>query len=91
MAQMGLEGGWYRGGVKPDGKRTGPWYTKDAEEAAAYAKRQGENGDVREYAIPAAGYLKASGGYPSRLAHDVAKILDDPYYGKQGAQLAKEL
>ena len=90
MAAMGLEDGWFRGGAAPvDNKRTGPWYTRDADEAAAYAKRSG--GEVREYAIPSGGYLDASRGYSSKLAHDIAAILDDPYYGKQGSQLAKEL
>ncbi len=91
MEQMGLERGWYRGGAKPgpDGRRTGPWYTQSADDSAGYAA--GRGGDVREYAIPKDGYLMADRGYSSRLAHDVAKILGDPYYGKQGQHLAKEL
>jgi hypothetical protein len=91
MADMGMERGWFRGGEKPNlaGNRTGPWYTQDAQEAAGYAKNRG--GDVREYAIPASGFFKADKGYNSKLAHDVAAIVDDPYYGKQGAFLAKEL
>lgn len=91
MAAMGVEGGWYRGGAAPEnGRRTGPWYTKDKSEAESYAKRFGSNGDVREYAIPSNRFLNASGGYPSRLAHDLADLLDQPYYGKQGSSLAKE-
>lgn len=88
MQEMGLERGWFRGGLAPiESKRTGPWYTKSEQEAAGYAK----GGDVREYAIPAGGYLEAQRGYSPKLAHDVAAILDDPFYGKGGANLAKEL
>ena len=92
MAEMGMERGWYRGGPAiADAKRSGPWYTQDAEEAANYAKRFGEKSDVREYSIPDKGFIKGDGGYPSRLAHDVAGILDTPTYGKEGGQLVKEL
>ncbi len=92
MANMGMVRGWYRGGPEISGaKRSGPWYTQDAEEAANYAKRFGDKADIREYAIPEKGFLNGSGGYPSRLAHDVAGILDNPTYGKDGAFLANEL
>lgn len=92
MGNMNMERGWFRGGPEPvNGKRTGPWYTQSADEAAAYARRYGSSGDVREYAIPQKGFLNASSGYSSRLAHDVAKIVDTDAYGKQGQSLAKEL
>jgi hypothetical protein len=92
MESMGMERGWYRGGDAPNaaGNRTGPWYTQDAEEAAGYAKRTSAK-DVREYALPQKGFLQASGGYPSKLAHDVAKIVSSESYGKDGAYLAKQL
>jgi hypothetical protein len=89
MQAMGMEGGWFRGGDVPTGKRTGPWYTHDAQEATGYAARRG--GDVREYAIPSGNYLNAGSSYSSKLAHDVAKVLDDPSFGKRGSQLATEL
>lgn len=90
MQEMGLERGWYRGGPEiKDGKRSGPWYTRDADEARGYMPAK--SGEVREYAIPSGQYLNAERGYNSQLAHDVAKVLDDPYYGKAGAGLAKEL
>ena len=92
MADAGVERGWFRGGTAPQGGlRTGPWYTQDADEAASYAARFGNKGDVREYALPKAGFLDAAKSYDNRLAHDVARIVDTPEYGKPGAQLAKEL
>jgi len=92
MSEMGLEPGWFRGGAKIiDGKRNGPFYTQNADEAAGYAARHGSGSDVREYAIPSTGFLDASRGYSHKLAHDVAAVLDGDYYGKPGAQLAKEL
>ena len=92
MADMGMEGGWFRGGPQlVNAKRSGPWYTRDAEEASGYAARFGSNADVREYAIPKDGFLKADGGYSSRLAHDVADIVENPTFGGAGAHLAKEL
>lgn len=92
MADAGMERGWFRGGPTPQGGlRTGPWYTQDADEAASYAARFGNKGDVREYALPKAGFLDAAKSYDNRLAHDVARIVDTPEYGKPGAQLAKEL
>jgi hypothetical protein len=88
QTQMGMESGWYRGGDTPvNGKRNGPMYTQDLSEATAYAKGR----DLREYSIPASGFLNAERGYPSRLPNDVAKILDDPYYGKVGEHLASQL
>lgn len=91
MAQMGLERGWYRGGPQiVDGKRSGPWYTRDADEAAKYAERFGKSSDVREYAIPKNGFLDAGLSYSHKLPNDLAGILESPYYGKQGSQLAKE-
>lgn len=92
MAAMGMERGWFRGGRAPaNGRRTGAWYTQDADEAANYAKRFGNAGDVREYAIPkTSGFLRSDKSYQSRLAHDLADLLSDPYYGKPGQQLAKE-
>ena len=92
MAAMEMERGWFRGGPEiVNGKRSGPWYTQDAEEAANYAKRFGDRADVREYAIPRGRFLEASQPYSGRLAHDVASIIDTDYYGKQGAALAREL
>lgn len=93
MQAMNMERGWWRGGQKigPDNKRSGPWYTQDAQEAADYAKRFGPNADVREYAIPAGMYLEGGKPYSSRLAYDLAGVLDDPYFGKAGKQLATEL
>jgi len=97
MADMGMERGWYRAGEKigPDGRRNGPMFTQDAEEAAGYLRgferRTGREGDLREYAIPADRFLNADKSYPSRLAHDVANIIDSPYYGKDGAFLAKQM
>lgn len=90
MEAMGMERGWYRGGpaIDKSGRRSGPWYTQDADEAAGYMRPGGE---VREYAIPRDGFLEAHKPYSHKLPHDVARILDDPYYGKPGAQLAKEL
>jgi hypothetical protein len=91
MEQMGLERGWFRGGQKPNsaGNRTGPWYTKDAEEAAGYAK--GRGGDVREYAIPKTNFFSTEGRYPHQLPNEIASIIQDPYYGAKGKALAKEL
>lgn len=75
MAAMGMERGWYRGGPAPvNGAPTGPWYTSIQDEAADYAKRSA--GEVREYALPASGNLKFQGGYPNRLANDLANLLD---------------
>lgn len=89
MEQMGLERGWFRAGdTIVDGKRNGNWYTQDKAEAAGYLK---PNGDLREYAIPKKGFLEAEKPYSSKLAHDVADILENDFYGKLGAQLAKEL
>lgn len=89
MDAMGMERGWFRAGQKiTDGRRNGPWYTQDASEAAGYLK---PGGDLREYAIPKAGFLEANGRYSHKLPNAVADILDDPYFGKQGAGLAKEL
>ena len=88
MQAMDMERGWYRGADAPiNGKRNGPMFTQDVNEAIGYAKGR----DVREYAIPASGFLKADGSYSSRLPNDVAKILDDSYYGKTGKQLASQL
>lgn len=95
MEKAGMESGWYRGGPKPvmdqagNTRRTGGFYTVNPEEAANYAKRFGKSGDVREYAIPTSGYLEGNKGYVPRLAHDLAKVLDSPEYGGQGAELAK--
>lgn len=97
MADMGMERGWYRAGEKigPDGRRNGPMYTQDKEEAAGYLagyeRRTGRQGDLREYAIPANRFLNADKAYPPRLAHDVAKLIDTPYYGKEGQYLAGQL
>lgn len=92
MAAMDMEPGWFRGGAKiNDGRRSGPWYTQDAEEAANYAKRFGADSDLREYAIPKSGFLNAQSGYSHKLPNDVARVLDDPYFGAPGASLAKEL
>lgn len=92
MAAMDMEPGWFRGGAKiNDGRRSGPWYTQDADEAANYAKRFGADADLREYAIPKSGFLNANSGYSHKLPNDVARILDDPYFGAPGASLAKEL
>lgn len=89
MEQMGLERGWFRAGdTIVDGKRNGNWYTQDKAEAAGYLK---PNGDLREYAIPKKGFLEADKPYSSKLAHDVANIVENDFYGKPGAQLAKEL
>lgn len=93
MQAMGLERGWYRGGVAPmDGRRTGPWYSRDADEAAGYAKRFGDKADVREYAIPKEDMLfRTYMSYPSRMAHDLADVVSGHEWGPKGAQLAKEL
>lgn len=96
MADMGMERGWYRAGAKigPDGRRSGPMYTQDPNEVAGYLagyqKRTGSEGDLREYAIPHGPYLNAEKSYGSRLAHDLARLLDDPYYGKEGQVLARD-
>jgi hypothetical protein len=89
MNEMGLERGWYRAGGKiVDGKRNGNMYTQDQTEAAGYLR---PGGDLREYAIPKGPFLHAEKGYSSRLAHNVANVVDNEFYGKQGEQLAKEL
>ncbi|MBA3773828.1 MAG: hypothetical protein H0X13_15460 [Ramlibacter sp.] len=89
---MGMERGWYRGGPELTGSaRSGPWYTQDAQEAANYAKRFGPKADVREYAIPKNGFLNADSAYSHKLPNDVAAVLDDPYFDKAGASLAREL
>ena len=91
MKSLGLERGWYRGGPRPNeaGNKTGNFYTLSPDEAAGYAKRF-KNPDVREYAIPTGPYLQSDRGYKPRLGEALAKILEDPYYGKEGARLAKE-
>jgi len=97
MDAMKMERGWYRGGsqIGEDGRRSGPMYTQNPEEASAYMsgyeKRTGKPGDVREYAIPSGPYLNADKSYPPRLAHDVANLIDTPYYGKEGQYLANQL
>lgn len=92
MNEMGMERGWYRGGPEPKaGSRTGPWYTKDPEEAAAYAKRFGKEADVREYAIPSDRFFNTDASYPPAFANDVANLLSNPYYEKVGADLARDL
>lgn len=95
MDAVNMEPGWFRGGGVPDTKKTGPMYTQSMEEAgsyaAAYGKRTGKPSDVREYALPKGPFLNADKSYPPRLAADVAAILDDPYYGKEGAYLARQL
>ena len=92
MSEMGMERGWYRGGPEIVGdKRSGPWYTQIKEEAADYAKRFSPKEEVREYAIPASGYLSAGNSYSSQLAHDLASVVEDKYFGPAGQNLAKEL
>lgn len=87
ISAAGMEDNWWRGGQTPkDGKRTGDWYTRNKQEASGYAKP-----DLREYAIPASGFLEAEKGYSNKLAHDVADIISAPYYGKIGGNLAKHL
>ena len=89
MQDMGMERGWYRGGEAPKGgRRTGPWYTQDPDEATSYARRHGQGADMREYALPAQGYLNAGNSYGPKLAEDVARVLDDPYFDAPGKELA---
>lgn len=78
MAAMQMEPGWFRGGSAPvNGAPTGPWYTQIKDEAADYAARTpAATRDVREYALSNAGRLKFDGGYPSRLATDLATLLE---------------
>lgn len=91
MQQMGLERGWYRGGPAPaGGRRTGPWYTQDVNEAADYSRRFGDKADVREYAIPRGPYLDAGMSYNNTLPLAMAKVVNTPEFGAKGAQLAKE-
>lgn len=89
MADVGFEGGWYRGGPEiVDGRMSGPWYTRSADEAADYARRFGTGSDVREYAIPKRGFIDLNKSYDSRLARDLAsKVAGTP----KGDQLASML
>lgn len=95
MDAVNMEPGWFRGGSVPDTKRTGPMYTQSLEEAESYAaghtRRTSRPSDVREYALPKGPFLNADKSYPPKLARDVAAILDDPYYGKEGSYLAGQL
>lgn len=81
MAAMGYERGWYRGGPEPqpdasgNTPNTGPWYTRNADQATDYAKRFGPEGDVREYAIPKGFYLQNDRGYGGRFLTDLAGTL----------------
>jgi len=88
MKAVGYESGWFRGGPKPiDNRMTGPWYTRNADEAADYARRFGKNADVREYAVPSSPMLKMDRVYTPRLAQDVAAKAEEGF-GEQGAKLA---
>lgn len=90
MKAVGYERGWYRGGPKIEGSRkSGDWYTQDAQEAADYAKRFGDKAEVREYAVPQKMQLKFDASYNSRLANDIATQVEG--MGEAGAKLAKEL
>ena len=91
MADAGYEGGWYRGGPEiKNNKKSGDWYTLHEQEAAGYAKRFGDAGDVREYALPSKGILKVGMGYSQRLAHDLAPIVEG-WGGKKAKDMAKTL
>lgn len=88
MRAVGYERGWFRGGPAPkDNRMTGPWYTRNADEAADYSKRFGSNADVREYAIPSALMLKMDLAYAPRLHQDVAAKAESNF-GASGAKLA---
>lgn len=85
---VNYETGWFRGGPRPaDNRMTGPWYTRNQEEAADYARRFGEKADVREYAVPAGGMLKMDRSYDPRLAADLAAKAEG--LGERGAKLAR--
>ena len=91
MAAVGYERGWFRGGPEIiDGRMSGPWYTRQAEEAADYAKRFGPSADVREYAIPKAGSLNLNMGYSSKLAHDLAGKVESMPNGKKLAEMLRQ-
>lgn len=87
----GFERGWYRGGETPNaaGNKTGPWYSRVAEEAEDYAKRFNGKADMREYAIPEKGRLRFDKSYDRRLASDVAAQVEG--MGEPGKKLAVEL
>lgn len=86
---VGYEGGWYRGGPQPvDNRMTGPWYTRNQDEAADYARRFGAGADVREYAIPSGGMLKMDRSYDPRLAADLASKAEETL-GPGGSKLAQ--
>jgi hypothetical protein len=84
---VGYERGYYRGGPKiQDARKSGNWYTTDKAEAADYAKRFGAAGEVREYALPGSGFLRADRSYDNRLAMDVAAKAEG--LGPQGVKAA---
>lgn len=89
MAAVGYEGGWFRGGPQiKDGKMSGPWYTRQQEEAADYARRFGDNAEVREYALPQRNMLDVNMSYSGRLAADLAKVVEDKRLVEQLRQYA---
>lgn len=96
MAAMGYERGWYRGGPEPrpdasgNTPNTGPWYTRDAEQAADYARRFGPDGDVREYAIPKGFYMQNDRAYGGPFLTDLAGVLRGSAHPGD-AKLATEL
>lgn len=89
MGAMKMEPGWFRGGSAPvNGAPTGPWYTQISDEAADYASRTpAALRDVREYALANSGRLKFDGGYPTRLATDLAAELDAAGHAKAAQTL----
>lgn len=91
MAAVGYEGGWFRGGPQiRDGRMSGPWYTRQQEEAADYARRFGDNAEVREYAIPQRNMLDVNKSYSGRLPADLARGVEDKKLASQLQQYSPD-
>ena len=84
MREQGYEDGWYRGGREI---ADGPFYTPDREAAEGFAKRWGDKGSVREYAINPGRPFDLGKTYSPSDLMKLRDVLKDQYGSKYADDL----